>query len=105
MGTFVIMSHGAKKQTIQTGWGWSSNDKGYFADLTALNTAYPTGSNGWYAVLWSTDTIWIWDSGTSAWVDSWAWWSWSGDMMKSTYDVDNIWLDIFQYARRMALIF
>lgn len=91
------------KQIIKTGWGWSSNDKGYFADLTALNTAYPTGSNGWYAVLWSTDTIWIWDSGTSAWVDSWACGIW--DMLKTTYDVDNIWLDIYQYARRMALIF
>lgn len=53
-----------------TGGGSSSNDKGYFATESALNTAYPVGENGWFAVVGSTDTIWVWDGGTSAWVDS-----------------------------------
>ena len=76
------------KQILKTGW-WSSNDKGYFADIIALNTAYPTWSDWWYAVLWSTDTIWIWDSGTSAWVDSWAWGSWSWDVAWPASATDN----------------
>ena len=43
---------------------------GYFADPTALNTAYPTGVAGNYAIVGSTDTVWVWDTGTSAWVDT-----------------------------------
>ena len=30
----------------------------------------PTGQNGQWAIVGATDTIWIWDSDTSAWVDS-----------------------------------
>jgi len=48
----------------------SSNDKGYFANEAALNAAYPVGEDGWYATLGNTDTIWIWDGGTTSWVDS-----------------------------------
>jgi hypothetical protein len=59
--------------------GGSANDKGYFATPTALNTAYPTGAAGWFAVVGSTDTIWIWDTGTSAWVNSGA--SGTGDVV------------------------
>lgn len=59
------------------------NYKGYYADETALTTAYPSGSNGWYAVLGSTDTFWVWDTDTVAWVDSG---SGTGDMVAATYD-------------------
>lgn len=59
-------------QFIKKCWGWwSSTDKWYFADYAALVAAYPVWQNWWNAVLWSTDTVWIWDSWTSAWVDSW----------------------------------
>lgn len=58
------------KQTLQVGW-WNSSNKGYFADITALQTAIPVWQNGWFAVLWSTDTIWIWDTDTTAWKNSW----------------------------------
>lgn len=47
-----------------------SNDKGYFATESALTTAYPTGENGWLAIVGSTDTVWVWDSGTSSWVNT-----------------------------------
>ena len=43
---------------------------GYFADYAALIAAYPTGVDGNYAILGSTDTIWIWDTTTMAWIDS-----------------------------------
>lgn len=45
-------------------------DKGYFATEAALIAAHATGQNGWNAVVGETDTIWVWDSGTSAWVDT-----------------------------------
>ena len=56
------MSNGASKQIIQVGGSGDSNNKGYFANESALTTAFPTGSNGWFAIVGSTDTIWIWDS-------------------------------------------
>lgn len=46
------------------------NDLGYFIDLTALQAAYPTANAGDFAVLGSTDTIWIWDDLTNSWVNS-----------------------------------
>ena len=52
-------------------WGWSTNDKWYFATELALTTAYPVWQDWRHAILGSTDTVWIWDSDTTAWVDSW----------------------------------
>lgn len=43
---------------------------GYFIDEAALNAAYPTASAGDHAIVDSTDTVWVWDTGTVAWVDS-----------------------------------
>ena len=45
----------------------SPNNKGFFATPAALNSAYATGQNGWYAIVGTTDTFWVWDSDTSAW--------------------------------------
>lgn len=63
-----------KQEAIQIaqkfGGGGSTSNKGYFVDETALTTAYPTGQDGWYAILGSTDTVWVWDSGTAAWIDT-----------------------------------
>ncbi|MBP5789243.1 MAG: hypothetical protein J6W29_03310 [Neisseriaceae bacterium] len=50
--------------------GGDSHNLGYFATPQALSEAYPTGEEGDYAIIGSTDTVWIWDSGTSAWVDT-----------------------------------
>lgn len=52
------------------GGGSDPHNLGYYADLTALQTAHPTGTDGDFAILGSTDTIWVWDSGTSAWKDT-----------------------------------
>lgn len=48
----------------------AAHDKGYFANPAALQEAVPTGVNGDYAIVGTTDTIWMWDSDTQAWVDS-----------------------------------
>ncbi len=52
------------------GGGSDPHNLGFYADLTALQTAHPTGSDGDFAILGSTDTVWVWDSGTSAWKDT-----------------------------------
>lgn len=43
---------------------------GWFETEQALEAAHPTGQNGQWAIIGSTDTIWTWDSDTSAWVNS-----------------------------------
>lgn len=43
---------------------------GWYATPQDLQAAHPTGQNGQWAIVGSTDTIWTWDSDTSAWVDS-----------------------------------
>ena len=45
----------------------NTNYKGWFTTQLALTTAYPVGQNGWYAIVGSTDTVWTWDSDTTAW--------------------------------------
>lgn len=47
-----------------------SHNLGWFATPTALRTAYPTAEAGDYAIVGSTDTVWVWDSDTNAWVDT-----------------------------------
>lgn len=54
-------------------YGGGSSDthnKGYFATQAALEEAYPTAEPGDYAIVGATDTIWIWDEDTTAWVDT-----------------------------------
>lgn len=43
---------------------------GWYATPQDLQAAHPTGQNGQWAIIGSTDTIWTWDSDTNAWVDS-----------------------------------
>lgn len=44
--------------------------KGYFETDTALKTAFVTAEAGDYAIVNSTDTMWIYDIDTNAWKDS-----------------------------------
>ena len=48
-----------------------------------------TATNWDYAIIWSTDSVWVWDSDTSAWKDTKVTSTW--DMLKSVYDTDNDW--------------
>ncbi len=50
--------------------GGNVNDLGYFANPTALEAAYPVGFPGAFAAVGSTETIWIWDEDTMAWINS-----------------------------------
>lgn len=53
-----------------TGGGGDQHNLGYYATQSDLETAYPTAEAGDWAIVGSTDTVWIWDDTTSAWVDS-----------------------------------
>ena len=39
--------------------------KGWFVNVAALRAAYPTGTDGEWAILGSTDSIWVWDADSS----------------------------------------
>lgn len=43
---------------------------GYYVDADALRTAHPTGTAGQWAIVGSTDSIWVWDVEGAAWKDS-----------------------------------
>lgn len=48
----------------------SLQNKGWFATDTALKAAFPTGQNGWWAIVGAGDNIWTWDADTNAWVNT-----------------------------------
>lgn len=50
--------------------GGDSHYLGSFATPAALQTAYPTANAGDFAIVESTDTIWVWDSDNSEWLDT-----------------------------------
>lgn len=52
------------------GGGGDQHNLGYYATPTALREAHPTAEAGDWAIVGSTDTVWIWDADTEEWVDS-----------------------------------
>lgn len=65
---------GKKQRVILTadisGAGGDQHNLGYYATQAALEEAYPTAEAGDWAIVGATDTVWIWDTDNSAWVDS-----------------------------------
>ena len=59
-------------RVVGNGGGGSgdSHNKGYFATQAALEEAYPTGEAGDWAIVGSTDTVWLWDSDNDEWKDT-----------------------------------
>lgn len=43
---------------------------GYYDTPEALRSAHPTGQAGNWAIVGSTDTIWVWDTDTNAWINT-----------------------------------
>ena len=52
------------------GGGGDQHNLGYYATQSALEEAHPTAEAGDWAIVGSTDTVWIWDTDNSEWVDS-----------------------------------
>lgn len=60
-------------RTISGSGGGSGGDQhnlGWYATESALTTAYPTAEAGDWAIVGATDTVWVWDTDNSEWVDS-----------------------------------
>jgi hypothetical protein len=55
---------------LSSAGGGDKRDLGYYATSADLSTAHPTANGGDFAVVGDTDTIWVWDTGTSTWVDT-----------------------------------
>ena len=43
---------------------------GYYTTPEALRTAHPTSRVGFWAIVGSTDSVWVWDDETNDWVDT-----------------------------------
>lgn len=43
---------------------------GWYESESALQSVHPTGQNGQWAFVGTTDTVWTWDSDTKQWIDS-----------------------------------
>lgn len=68
--TSVITRTDDGKLAVRVVGGGDSSNLGYFATLQALQEAYPTAEPGNWAIVGTTDTVWVWDEDTSAWVDT-----------------------------------
>jgi hypothetical protein len=44
--------------------------QGYYATEAALEAAVPIGEDGWWAIIGETNSVWVWDSDTDAWVNT-----------------------------------
>lgn len=67
---FTLDINGRRALRVVGAGGSDVHNKGYFATEAALEEAYPTGEAGDYAIVGSTDTVWIWDEDNSEWVDT-----------------------------------
>lgn len=73
------------------------NYRGYYLTEAALNTAHPAPDAGSWANVEATDTVWVWDNDTLTWVNTDS--NSMGDMLKATYDPQNIAGDAFARAK------
>ena len=58
------------KANVGEGGGGDQHNLGWYATESALTTAHPTATDGDWAIIGSTDTVWVWDTDTTAWKDT-----------------------------------
>ena len=63
-------SASAAAQSAEQAQQVAQGAQGWYETEEALRAAHPTGENGQWAIVGSTDTIWTWDSDTGAWVNT-----------------------------------
>ena len=61
---------GGTKRVVIVDGGGDKHNLGYYATQAALEEAHPTAEAGDWAIVGATDTVWIWDTDNSEWVDS-----------------------------------
>ena len=52
------------------GGGSDKHNLGWYATPTALREAHPTANDGDWAIVGTTDTVWVWDTDSNDWVDT-----------------------------------
>ena len=67
---FTRDSNGKLAVRVVGAGGGDSHNLGFYATQEALEEAYPTAEEGDYAIVGSTDTVWVWDTDNSEWVDT-----------------------------------
>ena len=63
-------SETAARQYAEQAQQVSQGAVGYYETGVALEAAHPTGQAGNWAIVGDTDTIWVWDTETGAWLDT-----------------------------------
>lgn len=69
---------------------------GWFATADALTGAHPTAQAGQWALVGSTDTLWVWDTAAGAFVDG------AGRLYRASFLLEN-WTDAGPYQQTAAL--
>ena len=70
---FTLDTNNRRALRVVSAGGGSGGDQhnlGWYATSSDLETAHPTAEAGDWAIVGATDTVWIWDTDNSAWVDS-----------------------------------
>ena len=67
---FTRDSNGKLAVRVVGAGGGDSHNLGFYATQAALEEAYPTAEEGDYAIVGETDTVWVWDTDNSEWVDT-----------------------------------
>ena len=70
MSLFVEGKLFNKANASSGGGGGDQHNLGWYETPTALRTAHATAEDGDWAIVGSTDTVWVWDSDTTDWVDT-----------------------------------
>lgn len=68
--TAAAASQKAAEDAAKAAQSVTQGAKGWYTDESALNAAHPTAKDGDWAIVGTTDSIWVWDSDTKKWKDS-----------------------------------
>jgi hypothetical protein len=61
---------GVTYRVLNVGGGSEQHNLGWYATQAALEEAHPTATAGDWAIVGSTDSVWLWDTDNEEWVDS-----------------------------------
>ena len=69
-GTRVDEDNNNAKYFAEQAQGIAQGAMGYYTTPEALKAAHPTSNVGFWAIVGSTDSIWVWDDASNDWIDT-----------------------------------
>ena len=69
-GTRVDEDNNNAKYFAEQAQGIAQGAMGYYTTPEALKAAHPTSEVGFWAIVGSTDSIWVWDDASNNWIDT-----------------------------------